>query len=464
VRAAAAWWAAVVAVPAAGLALLLAAPRLDLRWEDHPAHLWVVLAVGAVTHALGLLTGDAARRRLDARAFLLSLVFVSAAGFLVLHALATPGVFVGGPNAGFVAASAVGLLVGAVFAAVSTVDFRSGPAAAIVRRRRFLELALVAVIALWAGMSLAELPPLRDPLDSGWPLKALGAAGLVLYGLAAWRYLAVHRRRPAFLLLAVVAAFVLLVEAMAAVAFSRSWHLSWWEWHLLMLAAFGLVAAALWHEKGLGGSLDDLFAPVYGEPTWEDVREVSVLFADLEGFTGFAEGRDPTEVRGLVNAYLREAVPVIVAETGGRVEKYVGDAIMAVFDGPGHPFRAARAGLLLQERAAAVAAENPGWPRFRVGISTGRAVVGLVGGPGHLARETLGDTVNVASRLEAYAHAGEVVVGSRVRDALGEAALVGPAEELKVRNRVEPVRAYVLRGLAPGSEGDERLQAEEQEA
>ena len=65
---------------------------------------------------------------------------------------------------------------------------------------------------------------------------------IVLYGYAAWRYLVLWRRRRAPMLVAMMAAFLLLAEAMVAIAFARNWHLSWWEWHVLMLAAFALVA------------------------------------------------------------------------------------------------------------------------------------------------------------------------------------------------------------------------------
>ena len=79
-------------LPLAGLALLLAAPELDVRWEHHPSHFWLVLAAGTINAALAYATGSAARRHGDARVFLVSLGFLAAAGFLGLHALATPGV------------------------------------------------------------------------------------------------------------------------------------------------------------------------------------------------------------------------------------------------------------------------------------------------------------------------------------------------------------------------------------
>ena len=84
--------AAVLAVPLIGLALVLARPDLDLRWEHHPAHFWLVLGSAIVSAVLAYATGEAAARRGDARLFYVSLAFLSSSGFLALHALATPGV------------------------------------------------------------------------------------------------------------------------------------------------------------------------------------------------------------------------------------------------------------------------------------------------------------------------------------------------------------------------------------
>src|SRR4051812_27447062 len=109
-----------LAIPMAGFWLLLAAPSLDGHWEQHPAHFWLVLGAAATNASLALATGDAARQRGDARLFLVSLAFLSAAGFLGLHALATPGVLLDGHTAGFVIATPIGLLVAAGFAALSS--------------------------------------------------------------------------------------------------------------------------------------------------------------------------------------------------------------------------------------------------------------------------------------------------------------------------------------------------------
>src|SRR5438874_1770143 len=81
------------------------------------------------------------------------------------------------------------------------------------------------------------------------------ATGGALYAFAAWRYSALLERRPTFLLVAVLAAWILLTQALVAVAFARNWHATWWEWHVLMSAAFLLVAASVRHEYRRGGSI-----------------------------------------------------------------------------------------------------------------------------------------------------------------------------------------------------------------
>ena len=100
------------------LALLLARPEVDARWEHHPAHFWLVLATALASVGLALVSSHATRG--DARLTLVSLTFLASAGFLGLHAPATPGILLAGKNAGFVVATPVGLLLGAFFAATSS--------------------------------------------------------------------------------------------------------------------------------------------------------------------------------------------------------------------------------------------------------------------------------------------------------------------------------------------------------
>ena len=432
-------------LPLAGLWLLLAAPSLDIHWEHHPAHFWLVLGAASINASLAFATGDAARHRGDARLFLVSLAFLAAAGFLGLHALATPGVLLDGRTAGFVIATPVGLLIASGFAAASAMPLPSEQAHAVMAHARAMRGALLAVILAWAGFSLARLAPLDETTAAEvatGPLIAIAVVSVGLYGFAAWRYLELYRERRAGMLLGITCAFVLLAEAMIAVAFARNWHATWWEWHLLMLAAFALVATSARHEWR-----EERFSPLYLGETAAGKHVVSVVFADLCGFTSFSEHRDPREVSAMLNAYFEVAIPKVVREHGGEIDKLVGDQIMATFnrrgDQPDHAVRAARAGLAIQEATQRVAEQHPTWPRFRVGVNTGEAMVGVLGAEGGRGYTVIGDAVNVAARLEASAPLGRVAIGGETLRRLPRAQTesLGP---IRVKGKAEPVDAYVL--------------------
>ena len=269
--------------------------------------------------------------------------------------------------------------------------------------------------------------------------------GVLLFAFAGWRYAAMTLRTGSTILLAVASACILLAEAMVAVAFARSWHASWWEWHLLMLVAFGAIAYSARQEESA-----ERFSDLYLDDTAAGKREVSVLFADLEGFTTFAEGRDPRVVSEMLNAQLRLAIPE-VERHGGEVDRLIGDAIMATWgtrgDQPDHPRRAVEAALALQRETAGLAEEHPDWPRFRVGINSGEAMVGVLGAESGRSYTVIGDTVNLASRLEAEAPAGGVVIGQGTLSALPGAS-VRTLGEVRVKGKREPVEAYLLERLA----------------
>src|ERR687894_1437201 len=156
-------WVAALALPVLGLVLLLAAPDADVQWEHHPSHFWLVLAAGVTSAALAFSTSGVALRRSDARLYLVSLAFLAAAGFLALHALATPGVLLDGPNQGFAVATPIGLLVASLFAAASALPLPPDRARAVMSRARLLRGGLIALMALWAALALLSVPPLDDP-------------------------------------------------------------------------------------------------------------------------------------------------------------------------------------------------------------------------------------------------------------------------------------------------------------
>jgi class 3 adenylate cyclase len=687
-------WAFHLVLPLLGLWLLLAQPHFDIVLEHHGIHFGLVVAVAAVNVALGVRMSEVSRRRADARLFLVSLVFLSSAGFLLLHALATPQVLLYGRNAGFTIATPVGLLLAAVFAAASSLDLTPERADAVLRRQALLRGGLLALMVGWAVVSLLGLPPLDAPLPeeaSRTPLTAIAVAGVALYALAAARYWRLYRRRPSVILIAILTAFALLAEAMIAVAMARNWHASWWEWHLLMAFAFAFVyysahvqyaregswtslfrgiylqetihqirrehSAALealveameqpqgngarpvgqvvadlaarfdltegqaqvleqaaealvaereqiarlralvavgaearvivderqllergveltgqalrpdalrvglvegeqlvfpgslragrWPEEEAGGTeqavdergdpcgaslkslepveepegaggrlvlpltvkdrpagvldvrraegsfadrdrwllralasqlsiglenarlyrqLDGLFrqymspdvaTALLADPTQAalggEVAEVTVLFADLRGFTPFSERTTPERVVAMLNQYFGRAVPVLLAN-GGTVVQFVGDAVMVLFNAPArqpdHALRAARAALGMQAAIEAVAEREPGWPRFRIGINTGPALIGNIGSDEFRNFTAIGDTVNLAARLEQeVAEAGQVVVGPSTQAQIKHLAIARPLDPIEVKGKRDPVACWVLEGL-----------------
>jgi class 3 adenylate cyclase len=438
-----------LALPLAGLALLLVRPALDLRWEHHPAHFWLVLGTAALSAVLAYATGDAAVRRGDARVLHVSLAFLASAGFLGLHALATPGVLLASRNAGFALATPVGVALGSLFALRSTADLTGEAAVREVRRGKRLRWALLAAMALWALLSLGGLPPFDGPVEDVEQVPLLLAVpAVLLYAVSAARYAVLWRRRPAFLLLAVLSAFVLLAEAMVAIAVARNWHLAWWEWHLLLLAAYALVAVGArvsWREERFGD--------LYLDQTRAGEREVTVLFADLQGFTPYSESHPPAEVAAMLDAYFDVAVPAVVEGPGGDVHQIIGDALMVTFntrgDQPDHAERAARAGLALQEATGPVAAAHPDWPRFRVGLNSGSVSVGLLGTAGGRVHTVVGDIVNTASRIEGTAPAGGVAIGPGTKARLPQAETV-PLGAVPLKGKAEPVEVHLLRAVGSG--------------
>jgi class 3 adenylate cyclase len=185
------------------------------------------------------------------------------------------------------------------------------------------------------------------------------------------------------------------------------------------------------------------------------VVEVTALFADLRGFTAFSERSTPEEIVVMLNRYFEHATAAILAE-GGTVVQFVGDALMALFGAPArqddHPVRAARAALAMQAAVEETAASTPGWPRFRVGINTGPALVGNIGSTALRSFNAMGDAVNVAARLEAVAQPGQVVIGESTRAQRPHDAAVESLGDLTVKGRRGAVAAYRLFGLRRAGE------------
>jgi class 3 adenylate cyclase/tetratricopeptide (TPR) repeat protein len=180
----------------------------------------------------------------------------------------------------------------------------------------------------------------------------------------------------------------------------------------------------------------------------EERRQVTVLFADLSGYTAFAERLDPEAVKSLVDRALMR-LGQEVERYGGTVDKYIGDNVMAIFGAPvaheDDAERAVRAGLGMQ---AAMAEVNDGLPdgshfALRVGVNTGEVLAGAVGD----AYTVVGDTVNVASRLQSAARPGSVTVGERTMRSTDAAVEYTALEPLELKGKAERVPAWEAIGL-----------------
>ncbi len=279
-------WVLHLALPVAALWLLLARPQVDAVWQHQPSHFWLVLVVAAVNVAVGARISVTARRHTDARLFLVSLAFLSSAGFLALHALATPGVLIGHANTGFDVAQPVGLALASVFAVASCLPFSAERADRTFRALVVLRAVVAVVLVAWAVVSLADLPPLNQPpppaRDVEGPLAIVAATSVGLYVVAAVRFYLLHRRSPAAVLLSLVTAFVLLAESMVAVILAPKWHLSWWEWHVLLTFAFGFVAYSAYVQYRREGTSAGLFDAIGLRATNQRIRaEYGAALEDL---------------------------------------------------------------------------------------------------------------------------------------------------------------------------------------
>jgi class 3 adenylate cyclase len=668
-------WLMHVLLPLLGLWLLITRPAIDVVWDDRAGHVWLVCAAAAGSLVLGARVRVQARRHGDARLVLVSMAFMVEAGFLGLHGLATPGVLVQQLNAGFMVATPVGLFAAGILSALSTLEpsGASGRWWAGSRAAGWLGFAVALLAAVLLLSISAEGPAHHHHQGTeayGPILRGLAVIGSLLYGIAAARYYALHRRRPAAILLSIITSYLLLAEAMVAIAVAPNWHASWWEWHVLLLLAVGFVAysahthyhregsraglftgvalaqtvnriraeyaaaleslveaidggaghgrlrqvtaglvsqfgitegqaavleegaAALARERtqsrrleslvdiglqatlrhtdeqflratgdllhaGFGGDLvsiallcegrlrpagsrplcadhpqaadlraaalaggapaesagrdllvlplairgttvgvleshrpqgrfteqdrsvllllaqqlclavdntrahhqlDELFrsylspdvaTTLLTDPSQAELGgamvEVTALMADLVGFTTFTERSTPAQVMEMLNAYYGRIVPCILGN-GGTVLQFVGDAVVALFNSPvrqsDHAARAARAALDLHRSVAQVGRD--GWPPFRVGINTGPAVVGNIGSHSMRHFTAIGDTINLAARLESIAPPGAVVIGPGTRAAIGRSATVASLGSVTVKGRSAPVEAFRL--------------------
>lgn len=246
---------------------------------------------------------------------------------------------------------------------------------------------------------------------------------------------------------------------------------------VLLASAFGILAAGNYMVEdserrefaqgrlisALHAQVDDLLHrylepgvvdSILAEPSRGELggvqMEVSVMFADLTGFTAFSDRVEPEAAVALLNRVFAAAVPVVRAE-GGTIVQFAGDAMMVIWNAPhpqaDHACLAARAAIGLQ-RATAHFADDPAHPRFRVGLNTGQALVGNIGTDELKDFSALGDTTNLAARFQTFAAPGSIVIGPRTRELIGEAATVRDLGPHELKGKAAPVQLYELLGMS----------------
>ncbi len=188
-------------------------------------------------------------------------------------------------------------------------------------------------------------------------------------------------------------------------------------------------------------------------------QQVTILFADMVGFTAFSEGRDPEDIVDVLNRHF-EVFHCVIDHFGGHVDKYIGDAVMAVFNHPKedeqHSRHAVMAGL-----AMGVACRRLGLLRddgqpiaFRVGINRGEVIVGNIGAEKRLEYTVIGDAVNRASRMGGLGKGGEVVLPRATFDTLGEGFRFEAMGDVTVKGVSQPIPCGVVRVDDPQLERD----------
>jgi adenylate cyclase len=210
-----------------------------------------------------------------------------------------------------------------------------------------------------------------------------------------------------------------------------------------IMETFGKYVAQEVRDEVLSGQI-----PLDGE-----TKEVTILFADLRDFTPMTESHDPKFVVKIMNSYFEEMADAIQQE-GGLVLQFLGDEIYAVFGAPisrpDHPTRAVRAAIAMNQRLIELN-ENfskRGWPTLRhgIGIHTGGAVAANIGSPNRLSYLLVGDTVNLASRVQGLTKdiGEEIIISEATRACLQDDFPLKRLTPAKVKGKSEPVEIFAL--------------------
>ena len=183
-------------------------------------------------------------------------------------------------------------------------------------------------------------------------------------------------------------------------------------------------------------------------------RQVTVLFADISGYTKLSAAIDAEEAHGILGRFFDRA-DAIIRDHGGTVDKHIGDSVMAVFGAPvahsNDPERAVRAAEAIQQAMLELAG-NLGRPlQVHIGVASGQVVASGIGNDAHYT--VIGDSVNLAARLTDAAGPGEILIAAAVQRAVADRIDAEDQGEIAVKGLADPVQAYTVRGLRAAAGG-----------
>lgn len=201
-----------------------------------------------------------------------------------------------------------------------------------------------------------------------------------------------------------------------------------------------------------------------GSAARDEFRDVTILFADVSGFTAMSERLDPEALHQLMNECF-DGLGLVITEHGGHIDKYIGDSIMAVFGAPvahdDDPERAGDAALAMQafmRRFSDGLEARAGFGlKLRIGLHSGVVLAGGVGAEHRRDYSVMGDTVNTASRLEGAATPGSVLVSGEFRRRVATLFRFGPVRRLQLRGKAQPIEALELLGSVEESHADDAV-------
>jgi adenylate cyclase len=181
-------------------------------------------------------------------------------------------------------------------------------------------------------------------------------------------------------------------------------------------------------------------------------QTITILFADIRGFTAFSETEKPEKVVGVLNRFFSTMSGIIFVH-GGTLDKYIGDGLMAIFGAPTatpeDAENAVKAAVAMQKRLAVLNTEleSEGFNKISVGIGlhTGEATVGYIGSEQRSEYTAIGDTVNLASRLESNASGGQILISEATAQAGGNSFDLTAQKPLTVKNRLQPVSLFEVK-------------------